>query len=223
MILLAEGRETNQPEPFVKMTEKLLEERVWWWRKDGPDWQFDTEIYTTKSKQADAPSEWKAGSELAAWRYELILRHLRVDEYKMPPYPLLHEAQRLDLLKIFGQHSKPQVVRPIDDIVELDPLTVYGEEQAWHDLRLKVDLLAPDSAIAELVLKEITVARAAKSLSPRKQQEGKRNRSPSWLWPELMDLSHHGLDLKGNHSKLAQARQQAKNAADHLRQLYPNW
>lgn len=155
----------------------------WWWRNPNADWSFDPISHTTSLLPGSA-SEWKDGQERAAWRYEVLRRASPEARKQLKPFIKLKRDAKMALEADFANHRDHEIVRP--------PLGVgiKWDNERWFLIADKGwNLDAPDNFLAAEFLKLIHRERKARGIGSPKNSDWNKEKSPSWLWPELLDLS----------------------------------
>jgi hypothetical protein len=188
------------------VTEAELQRR-WWWRViDTKDRRYDPTTHTIAAK-TPLGRKWKQEVELAAWRYELAIRHARKDRFQ--PFPKADKRLRLLL----------QDVPPTSQAVSFCDLPksqnfAFWDDQNWVALpRGYWNVRASEDAVAHALLEMFRQVRKARRIRRSRGPAGKRNRPVSWRWPELLDIAHFLRTPALNPSerkKLSEARKAAE-------------
>jgi hypothetical protein len=152
----------------------------WWWRTSNAEWRFVPEGNTTELC-GGSTSKWKDGRESAAWRYELCRR---ITGARHKPFMDLQGKEQEELESIFVGEEK-EIVRPY-----LPPdCGLVFEPELWFCISDKEwNLWAPDRILKGEFVKLIQNERKERGIRDPKDLDWKRVKSPSWLWPELLDL-----------------------------------
>ena len=179
------------PEEIAKLTKKYN----WWWRLPNSAWKFKEESFTTDETSSASGSKWKYGLERAAWRYELLRR--TPQGAGMKPYSKLSKAEQ-DHCRLEFAGREEEVVRngPTPGLHWDNELYVCFSDKEWN-------LSAPDEKLFEEFEKLIHQERTTRKLPRPNRQRWKKGKSPSWRWPELLDMR----DREGRESAFSESEQ----------------
>jgi hypothetical protein len=177
----------------TRVSESRLRERDWWWTWPSPDRKYDPEFHVIEALNT-VGRNWKAQIERAARRYELMRRADR--KLEATPFPRLKKDEFETVLEVFGGVPDPAVMLLPDP--GLLPAAEGGEQAAadvtdFFDLHLLVRWNASQAEAEKKIAELLKARKAVLGLNKRRRSgEGGRGNNPSWLWPEILDLEHHG-------------------------------
>jgi hypothetical protein len=174
------------------LTEAELIKRRWWWRHTSNFLVFNAKKHTTKEqwpiwpqlpkisrKQPPIwPPIWKDGAEWAAYSYEL-LRRAGQQPAKLPPFLNLSVKETDFLKRLFGKSNMLWTSSTA-------PRPGYSDAIHWN-------LSLSDGALRKAFLEWIAEQRQKHNVKTARGRVGQTSKSPSWLWPEMIDLNTNGL------------------------------
>ncbi len=214
-----------------KYTEEDLCKNFWWWRRGDMDWDFANEDFTTKMKSEHGNPRWKNGLERAIWKYELAGR----DEGNLEPVKRMSVEEYTWYEGIFCNIKTGFVIINDDGTASfggerqktLDvPKEPFAQGEAVIDRfdlsemvevgRLYLDLSLTDEALAA-EFKSVLAAMRPATKNPRQQ----RAKSPSWRWPELMDISRYKVRVLNDSERsiLSSAKAEAKSSVQRMKEF----
>jgi hypothetical protein len=179
----------------------LAAKYAWWWR-DNESFALKLNFQTERRKTNDTLLKarwfwWKDGTELAAYRYELV-RRLR-PEMRLRPWVELGIIQNI-LRKQIGDSTQYYLMQmPNED-----------SDDPAYSCPMQFNLLASDTALEEAFILFIREQRKAKRISKPKLPP---KNSVSWRWPELWDMNDlEEIPLNNSqHGQKAKAKALAKD------------
>ena len=186
----------------------------WWWRNSNHEWNFDGVDYTTSLK--DSESKWKDGRERAAWCYELSRRRIRVS--RMKPFIELDQDNQGDVELAFA--GEREIVRP-----HIPPdCGIIWEPELWFCISDKEwNLWAPNKLLSAEFIKVIEHERKDRGTRQPRDRDWKKGKSPSWLWPELIDLKDREKLADGFLETDRKLYNRAKISAEILAKWWDEW
>jgi len=216
-----------------RMTRDELTKRHWWWRFNNNLWVYNPKTHTTKTdgncgnlvtedgriyyqvkfvcngklhpEGLFSHCMWKAGMEWSAYAYELVRRADR--KTNLTSYFDLTTEEHLHLLDHFGKSqrlSHYSIVWP--------PLK---EMPGYTDGNIHWNLGCTNGQLRAGFLRWIDEQRAEKHIPAPRGRTGQTTKSPSWLWPEILDLDANRLraDKDFDSGLLSRAKKRAGDLA----------
>lgn len=190
-----------------KQTKEELAKSRWWWRHATNIFTHNERSHTTKPLPLDhnvwkngwridgkpvvmEHHTWNEGAEWGAYQYELARRSTRMP--KLPAWPKLNADEMEFVRLLFG---KSQVLYWSNSA----PQKCYSDSQHWN-------LSMTDGALRTGFLEWIAEQRLKHGIPQPKGRAGQVSKSPSWLWPEMLDLAANGMRAdrcfdSGTHSR----------------------
>lgn len=208
----AEGAQTfdNKPpevaEEFfakadIQVTEAVLEQRLWWWKRATEADNF--KILCGKGGTEDAVQAFRIFTEyhqLSAFYYEFRARHDQ--RYKWDfgkPWILCSREQWDYLASLWPTQTTPTIWQPSQK-----------GKQGWVEIPARqINLKANDSVLMQQFLDELARLRKEHGIERPKEGKGVRRKPISFLPIELLDRRYYlGLKLNGSQrSQMSKAEQ----------------
>ncbi len=149
------------------LTLKKLEKDLWWWKR--------------KENHAEMEHIKIGGFELAARNYELMRRCANVSEFEQTYLKLDRENKTTTTVAWANPNEFPY--RQIFDLQK-------QEEIGWTSVRqhFQWNLRLSDRVLEKAFLEYINQHRNIQKISRNSSLKGKKNRPPSWLYVEFLDM-----------------------------------
>ena len=169
--------------------EQLIKSR-WWWRQATSIFVISEKNHITKSLPLTSSGWtfggktivmeypfWKDGVEWSAYQYELARRSKLMANH--PAWPKLNAEQMKFVRLLFGKSNVLWVSCS-------KPKEGYSDAMHWN-------LALSNGALRAAFVEWITDQKKYHGITGAKGRTGQTSKSPSWLWPEMLDSSANGI------------------------------